>query len=332
MPTTPSIHDGDLNAAVQVAVHAPSLHNSQPWLWRTLSDGLELHADRGRQIVDTDPDGHGLVVSCGAALELARIALTAAGYDTEVAILPDPAAPDLLARLRVIGRLETQAAQTERVQAALRRRTDRFPFDPRPVPEALIDRLVAAVDSDEVWLHHVHDPAELVDLTVLASRADDAEQRDPAYRAELAYWTHQAEETSGVPAGAIPHVPADLARETAVVVRDFEVGTRGERTTTPGPVERPAVLALLTTDDSERSWLLGGQALMRVLLEAELAGLSAQPFTQPVDWPGRRSQLRAVMDWVTYPQFLLRVGYPGHAAATSPTPRRAVDEVLLPEG
>jgi hypothetical protein len=88
---------------------------------------------------------------------------------------------------------------------------------------------------------------------------------------------------------------------------------------------------LLTIDDSAHSWLRAGQTLMRVLVKAEVAGLATLPFTQPVDWPGRRSQLRTQMNWVGHPQFLLRVGYPGETATTAPTPRRSVDEVLLPD-
>jgi len=35
----------DLTAAVEHALRAPSVHNTQPWHWRIRSDAVELHAD-----------------------------------------------------------------------------------------------------------------------------------------------------------------------------------------------------------------------------------------------------------------------------------------------
>ena len=51
---------------------------------------LELYADRSRQLPALDPDGRSMVLSCGAALEPARLGFTAAGWRTEVDRLPDP--------------------------------------------------------------------------------------------------------------------------------------------------------------------------------------------------------------------------------------------------
>ena len=62
---------------------------------------LELHADNDRQLRALDPTGRQLVISCGCALFNARVGL-AADRMVEVDRLPDPAKPDLLARLTVL--------------------------------------------------------------------------------------------------------------------------------------------------------------------------------------------------------------------------------------
>ena len=72
-----------VEAALAVAVRAPSIHNTQPWAWRLDPDGLVLRADRTRQLAVADPDGHSLLVSCGAALHLTEIALEAQGWQLE---------------------------------------------------------------------------------------------------------------------------------------------------------------------------------------------------------------------------------------------------------
>ncbi len=69
---------------IHVANRAPSLHNTQPWLWRSLPDGVRLFADDSRWLSATDPDHHGQIVSCGAALRLAATAAQSVGFATEI--------------------------------------------------------------------------------------------------------------------------------------------------------------------------------------------------------------------------------------------------------
>ena len=67
---------------------------------------------------------------------------------------------------------------------------------------------------------------------------------------------------------------------------------------------------------------------MRLMLEAELRGLSTCPLSQAVDLAAFRTRLQGVMGWVGYPQMMLRIGYPTEVSAPPRTPRRAVADVL----
>ena len=80
----------DVEQALAVAVRAPSIHNTQPWAWQLGPDALVLRADRTRQLAVADPDGHSLLVSCGAALHLTELALRARGWQLETTLLPGP--------------------------------------------------------------------------------------------------------------------------------------------------------------------------------------------------------------------------------------------------
>ena len=69
-----------LEAAARAAQHAPSVFNTQPWAWRITGDALELWADTSRRLDAIDRDGRLLLLSCGAALHHARVALAATGH------------------------------------------------------------------------------------------------------------------------------------------------------------------------------------------------------------------------------------------------------------
>src|SRR5436305_2280585 len=77
-PPAREVAEGLRRAAID-AGSAPSVHNTQPWRWRTRSAALELWADRGRQLRVSDPDGRMLTLSCGAALHHAVVALAVQG-------------------------------------------------------------------------------------------------------------------------------------------------------------------------------------------------------------------------------------------------------------
>ena len=78
---------------------APSVHNTQPWRFTAVGQQISLHADAGRQLMVADPDGREMMISCGAALFTARLALRSLGYIPETSVLPDPGQPLLVARV-----------------------------------------------------------------------------------------------------------------------------------------------------------------------------------------------------------------------------------------
>jgi hypothetical protein len=51
----------EVREAVALAVREPSIHNTQPWRWEFGPDGVDLYADRRRQLAAIDPDGRGLL-------------------------------------------------------------------------------------------------------------------------------------------------------------------------------------------------------------------------------------------------------------------------------
>ena len=72
-----------------------------------------------------------------------------------------------------------------------------------------------------------------------------------------------------------------------------------------------------------------GQALQRVLLTATRYGLSTSLMSQPIEVERIREQLRLGLRKFGPPQMLLRFGY---GVPATPTARRPVTDVLLPDG
>ena len=125
--------DADLiKGALELAVRAPSLHNSQPWRWVADGGVLELFADPTRIGPSTDSTGREVLISCGAVLDHLRVAMAAAGWDTNVDRFPNPNNHDHLATIDFSPVELITSAQCERADAILRRATDRLPFAAPP--------------------------------------------------------------------------------------------------------------------------------------------------------------------------------------------------------
>ena len=321
---------------VAAATRAPSIHNTQPWRFTATPDRLDMHLDADRALPVLDPSARQQIISCGSAVEFASVALAAAGRAAEVDLLPDADDPGRLATIRVTGNRAPTAEDGALAGAIDRRHTVRAAFQPRAVPAELVDRLQAEARAFGTWVKPITRSEEEVATVFLISRAEEMEQGDPAYVAELQRWLRtDPAAVDGVPVEAVPSGDPH-ARPSNWLIRDFVVGDReqhafldeGDPDAPPPEVERPTVVLMGTEDDDRRAWLQAGRALGRLLLHATVAGVAASPLTQALDWPATRARLRSRLSLVGHPQMLLRMGYPPEAPPSAVSGRRPVAEVL----
>jgi nitroreductase len=332
--------DAALGVAAGIGGLAPSIHNTQPWRWRIAAPVLELRAVRDRQLPVTDPLGRLLTISCGAALHHARVALSAEGVAYTVERLPDPADPDLLARITVTGRGPVDPAATRALERIRERHTDRRPVASIKVDPAALTAL-AQVARDQGVNLHVLPPDGILELASAASRAQRVENLDPDFVEELAYWVGGTNtpsvtapsaagggETLGLPADVIPTTPPS----STVPGRDFGRGGTLPISESPtrGGHDRDAVYAILYADeDSAPSWLRAGEALSAVWLAAIERGLSVLPLSAAVEVAATRATLRHLLADLGEPLLVLRIGVPDPAQPPGPhTPRLRPEETI----
>ena len=172
---------GLLRHVVEAATMAPSVRSTQPWLFLSGDDRLELYADLSRRIEDLDPDGRQLHISCGAALFHARVAARALGLDADVELLPDPVDVSHLATIRLAWGAPATADEAALATAILQRHARRdAPLAGRPLSPALVERLRLDVEREGAVLRCVSDNADVLALElVLGVPVDGPADRDP---------------------------------------------------------------------------------------------------------------------------------------------------------
>jgi nitroreductase len=316
----------DFTAMVAAACLAPSIHNSQPWRFDTLDGRLQVYADPTRAAPSIDPQGRGLLISCGAAVFNAAVVARARGRSCVVELADPGEASAPLASLMLTGSSTPTDEDKMLAEAVPARHTMREPFDQQQVPDGIVGDLRKAAEAEGAWLYVLHRDEDVVELAVLTELAEAAEQADVAYQAELAAWLRQPGVTAhdGIPLSALP---GPGARGSDVPLRSFTPDAPTPTVDEPPPaVERPLLVVIGTDNDHHVDWVRAGMALQHLLLLATAAGLAASPMTQVIDRPATRAQLSHLLGVDNgHPQMVLRIGY-GVAAPT--TGRRPLEDVF----
>ena len=284
---------------VRSALRAPSVRNSQPWLFRITPVGLELRVDLSRRTLPSEPCRRNAILSCGTVLHHIEIAALGLGWRPAIrrrmrGVRAFENDPRLLAQISFTPAYPTR--HDVAAAAILReRRTDRRHFTAWPVPPRLLGRLCSVAESRGAVALPLSGVSERVAVSFLAHRA----------------WVHHST-ADGVP----------LRRRNGISgmyeLDDFDV--------------RDPTIILGGPDDEPEGWLRSGEALSALWLQAHATGLSVVPLSQIIEVEQTRREL---MDHVLgarwTPHLLVRLGWqPLGLGNITRTPRRPLREFLDP--
>ena len=302
--------------AISLAGRAPSVANSQPWLWRLTRGGLELSADRTRRLVVADPHSRSLLISCGVALHHLQVAMAAEGWLAQVERMPDVRAPGLLASVTFEPRTATDQMGALAV-AISDRRSDRRPMSSWPVARDHVLGLIATAGRYGAFLHPLDNPMEAAEWSALSARVSMDHAADQGFRSELARIAAVSGAHADDPTTAL--MDQDLGwKDPSAVSRSGESRAEDDGSSSGTP------LLLATSSDDRLAELRAGEALSAVLLEATRLGLASRVDNQPMESPPAREAIeRDILQGSRSPQILVVVGWPHTSDEIAPAARRA---------
>jgi nitroreductase len=316
--------------AIDAAVHAPSVHNTQPWRFGHRERNIDVYADAGRRLRMADPAGRELMISCGAAVFTLRVALRYLGWQPRARLFPDPSRPALVARVCWDeDRITADSYEREMYAAITARHTHRGGFGPAALPAGTLSALRDEATREGAMLRLVAAGDQRDALAAAVQAGEHALRLDGKRAAELADWVvpPDSPRRDGIPPAAYPAEPAHT--EPDFPGRDFAAG-HGWGLAAPAAADErsPGVVCLLATSANEPAdWVAAGQALQRVLLRAAACGVAAALHSQPLELPQLRDFIRVQLAARAHPQMIIRLGVTGQAGTASI--RRPIGDILL---
>lgn len=183
----------------QYARWAPSPHNTQPTRLHVIDDErAELHFEPARGLPVGDPEGRFTYLTFGIFAEMLRIAAHRRQHELEVEYLPGPlyggaaGTPRKVADLRLVAK--NAPIDDLAPELILRRRTNRLPYDNRPLPAAVIRDLQEEAARFGHTFNVTTDASAVRWVKELNRDALYHDLEHERFREELASWLRYSEE------------------------------------------------------------------------------------------------------------------------------------------
>lgn len=334
---------------------APSAHNTQPWRFRLLPEGIRVGWTAQRALPAADPTDRDLYLALGASIEGAALKSALAGRpllfvaDNETENVSESENVSGDEKALFIGKLvdDSGAATSESDLTLARfleaRHTARINHLPEPVPQAVLDAMSQEAEKYGCRVFFLSAPADLKHLGALSRDATASQLADPAIYDELWNWMRLDKSDpryhrDGLTADTLNLSDAATLAARTLLKPSFMRGMvklqlhQFVAMDTESLVRHSASLCLLTTPDLKRNTLLEcGRLLLRLWLIAAKAGLTTHPVSALLDCAETigptAAAFGATKNGSVAPAAVFRLG------KTKPVPRAPrlpADELLLP--
>ena len=281
-----------IDELIKAAVLAPSGGNCQPWMFIYRNNFLYVFHDLSASYSFLDFNSLGAYLAIGAAIENIKIQAKALGLEALVDHEPIKEHKPLIA---VVGFQQSEATENGLEKAINIRLTNRTISERALIEKVEFDALKASVNN--YWgatLEIVDDVEKIRELGDILATTEKLVLMHPrghfdAFNKELR-WTEQESKakrdgldvaTLGISKGEVAAMR--IANDAAAIgfVRDTIKGGAAFKKMALKAIQASSAVGILCMPEySEQNFLLGGEAVERIWLEANLRGISFQPISQ----------------------------------------------------
>lgn len=315
---------------IKQATKAPSGHNTQPWLFRSHRDCIEIHPDFSKTLKVVDPHHREMFVSLGCATENLCIAAQSKGYDCRVTISNEGMIRIQL-HAKEIGEDRQMPSLLELIS---KRQSNRSVYNGKIIKESTLKELLSLQQENHIQIHCWEKGSEKFNkILQLILEGNAIQMNDLPFKKELKNWMrfnkqHEERFRDGLSYAVFgaPNLPQWMSRLIMNACLTPRIQNKGDRQ----KLESSSHLVLFTVkEDIPIEWMALGRTLERFLLNTTQAGVATAFMNQPCELHSLSEQIEQNIlrgEEKEIPVVLLRMGYAKPMPYSS---RKEVNEVIL---
>lgn len=290
-PTEP-LSDAELTSLINAAVSAPSGGNCQPWKFVYRHQRLFVHHDQNASYSFLDFNNLGAYVALGAAIENIVLRASELGVQATVDYSVFQRSEAFVAVLSFVHKPIAAAPLAKAIDIRL---TNRNLSERQPLSDSFYESLQETLTECEgAGLELIKDAEKMQELGDILATTEKLVLIHPrghydAFKKELRWTEEENKEkrdgmdvaTLGISKGEVAALRIANDSEAISFVRDTIQGGNAFKKMAQKAVAASSALGIMTMPGySEMNYLLGGRAVERVWLQANLQGVSYQPISQ----------------------------------------------------
>mgnify|MGYP000294122482 CR=1 FL=1 len=319
-------HDSDFLFMIEQATKAPSGHNTQPWLFKTGDQSIEIHPDFEKSLKIVDPDHRELFISLGCALENLCLAASAKGYNCE---------PSISEEGIITVHLTKNHASKERplFQQIPVRQTNRGKYNGQMIDAETFEQL-RNIECFPGTNFHFYKNGESGFNTIkdFVVRGNILQMQDKNFTDELISWMRLNKKQSLSTRDGLSYAVFGAPSMPAFISRPIIRGALTPDKQNKGDIKKmqsSSHFVLFTTrSNSHQEWINLGRTLQQFLLQSTQWGIAHAYMNQPCELKELTEEMKTSLEMDNeHPAILLRAGYAEKAPYSL---RKRVEEVVMP--
>lgn len=314
------------------ATRAPSTHNSQPWLFKIVPNGVSVFYDKKLKLPEADKNGRDLFISMGCMLENMKIAAIHFGFEMFTKISIDEGNQHV-AEITFFEKLsELKKKDDKMFNQIIRRVNGRGKFKEEKIPENISEKIKNIVNEFtdyKISLTMLTEKKNINKMAMLTQESIHAVYHRPSFRLEMSHWMNSnlSKKKEGIPGYSL-RMPLFLSIIIPFIIRHFNIGKFLGKLNFKSLNSAPLIIVLSSSIDTKENWIHIGQCAEKVMLFLQSEGFQTSIFVGSVEIGGLYKQVQELTGLMSdRPQFVFAVGHTG--ANHKITPRHELKDKII---
>ncbi|WP_299215323.1 nitroreductase family protein [uncultured Aquimarina sp.] len=305
---------------IHAATKAPSGHNTQPWNFKIIETGIEIHPDLSHELSVVDPNNRELYISIGCALENLLVAANRFHYDYSYEVLEENTNYFIKVDL-----VKSKSEKTDPLFSYIDlRQTNRSEYNKQYVPEKTIKELLDIDKEEKINIYSFkRGDAYFNTIKDYILEGNNIQMNDPGFKSELLEWIRfNAKDVLRNKDGltykvmGAPSLPKFIGKP---IVRSF-LNAKNQNKNDVRKINSSSHFIVFTTkSNTVPNWISLGITLERFLLSATKKRIANAYLNPPCEIETLANHLKESLPInQEYPNIIIRIGYAVESVAFSP--------------